>query len=349
MGGLGKRADCMNFPSRKIRKLSHGTLDPGIYHVPRLSIVIPVLGDPQQLDDTLLSVLENRPTHCEIFVVHNEPYHDPYHLSDEVRFVEARRGASMVECVVQGLAASQSPVVHVLTCGVEVCAGWADAALAHFDDPDIGAVSAVVLDRDDRQKIVSLGWGYRLEGAAWRVGQKADPSEIAAHLQDLRGPDTLAAFYRKSAIEEVGGLSTCVGDSLAGLDLALALQHVGYRCRLEPACVAHASAAAMQAEPAFRSGRNAERLFWHWASSHGLLSSVAGHVALLAGQCVIGLWRPSMLVQLAGRACGLLLATFAKRRLKTVKAEPVEKPSVIAPPHFAIADHREESRPNRVA
>ena len=60
--------------------------------MPRLSIVIPVLGDPQQLDDTLLSVLENRPANCEILVVHNQPYHDPYNLSDEVRFVEAERG-----------------------------------------------------------------------------------------------------------------------------------------------------------------------------------------------------------------------------------------------------------------
>jgi hypothetical protein len=29
--------------------------------VPRLSIIIPVVGDSPQLDDTLVSVLENRP------------------------------------------------------------------------------------------------------------------------------------------------------------------------------------------------------------------------------------------------------------------------------------------------
>ena len=60
--------------------------------MPRLSIVIPVLGDPQQLDDTLLSVLENRPARCEIVVVHNRPYHDPYHLCEEVRFIQAEAG-----------------------------------------------------------------------------------------------------------------------------------------------------------------------------------------------------------------------------------------------------------------
>jgi len=59
--------------------------------VPRLSIVIPVLGDPRKLDDTLVSVLENRPAHCEILVVHNEPYDDPYQLSNEVCFIEAWR------------------------------------------------------------------------------------------------------------------------------------------------------------------------------------------------------------------------------------------------------------------
>ena len=133
--------------------------------MPRLSIVIPVLGDPQQLDDTLLSVLENRPANCEILVVHNQPYRDPYNLSDEVRFVEAPRGAGAVECLNRGLAASRSPVVFVLSCGVEVCPGWADAGLRHFGDPAIAAVAAVVLDRDDRGKIVSAGLGYL--GGGW--------------------------------------------------------------------------------------------------------------------------------------------------------------------------------------
>ncbi len=76
--------------------------------MPRLSIVIPVVGDPRHLDDTLVSVLQNRPDDCEILVVHNRPYDDPYELSDEVRFVEARRGSRLVDCLNVGIAASRA-------------------------------------------------------------------------------------------------------------------------------------------------------------------------------------------------------------------------------------------------
>jgi GT2 family glycosyltransferase len=317
--------------------------------VPRLSIVIPVLGDPQQLDDTLLSVLENRPANCEILVVHNQPYHDPYNLSDEVRFVEAEHGTGMVECLNRGLAASRSPVIHVLTCKAEVCPGWADAALRHFGNPTIAAVAAVVLNRDDRRKVVSAGLGYRVEGTVWRLGRQNRPDELTASEQDLCGPDILAAFYRKSAIQSVGGFSPWTGDALAGIDLALALRHAGFRCALEPQCVAHVGAAATYTESAFRCGRNAERLFWRRASSQGWLPSLVGHVALLAGQSVIALWRPSMLVQLAGRLCGAFQAVFAEHGAKPADNTSVETPSVVAAPHFTVTSRREQRQSSRVA
>jgi hypothetical protein len=314
-----------------------------------LSIVIPVLGDPQQLDDTLLSVLENRPAGCEIFVVHNRPYHDPYHLGDEVQFIQAERGAAMVECLNRGLAASSAPIVHILTCGVQVCPGWADAALRHFGNPDIAAVGAMVLHRDDRRRTISAGLGYCAGGTAWRLEHFNEAGDVAAAQQDFCGPDTLAAFYRRSVVQSLGGLSSWAGDSLAGIDLALALRHAGFRCVLEPRCVTHVDAAATYVEPAFRRGRNIEKLFWRWAASQGWLSSLAAHVALLAGQCVTGLWRPSMFAQLAGRVWGALQLIFTRGRPRAAESAPVKKPSVIAAPHFSTARLRKERRSSRVA
>lgn len=312
--------------------------------MPRLSIIIPLLGDPQQLDDTLLSVLENRPADCEILVVHNQPYPDPYHLGDEVRFVEAERSAGLVDCLNRAVAASRSPVIHVLACGAEVCPGWADAALRHFGNHAVAAVAAVIVHRDDRRQVVSAGLGYRAEGTVWRLGQRHPPEELAALGRDLCGPDIPAAFYRVSAIQAVGGFSPWVGDSLAAIDLALALRRAGFRCALEPQCVAHVGTAAQCTESAFRRGRNAERLFWRWASNQGWLCSLVGHVALLIGQCVIALWRPTMLLQLAGRAWGMVQAAFAQRRPESPAAA-----SVVAAPHFAVAGRRQRERPSRVA
>ena len=56
--------------------------------MPRLSIVIPVLGNLDRLEDTLVSVLANRPADCQVVVVLDQPYADPYDLKDEVQFIE---------------------------------------------------------------------------------------------------------------------------------------------------------------------------------------------------------------------------------------------------------------------
>jgi len=55
--------------------------------VTQLSIVIPATGTQEQLDQTLVSVLENRPSDCEVIVPHAFDYKDPYDLHDEVTFV----------------------------------------------------------------------------------------------------------------------------------------------------------------------------------------------------------------------------------------------------------------------
>ena len=155
--------------------------------------------------------------------------------------------------------------------------------------------------------------GYRAEGIAWRLGQGSTPEQVAEEPDELCGPDALAAFYRRSAVESVGGFSSSAVGTLAAIDMALSLQHAGFRCIVEPKCLAQVDAAAVRDKPGFRHGRDAERLFWHWASAHGRVRSLAAHAALVAGECVIGLWRPSMLVHLAGRAVGAIGAALGKR------------------------------------
>ena len=72
----------------------------------RLSIVIPVLRQLDRLEDTLISVLENRPADCQIVVVLNEPYNDPYQLSGEVCFIQAAAGSSFADTLNLGVVAS---------------------------------------------------------------------------------------------------------------------------------------------------------------------------------------------------------------------------------------------------
>ncbi len=47
------------------------------------------MGNTEGLETTLVSVLERRPEGCEVFVVLNVPYHDPYGLQGEIQILQA--------------------------------------------------------------------------------------------------------------------------------------------------------------------------------------------------------------------------------------------------------------------
>ncbi|MEN6449080.1 MAG: glycosyltransferase [Thermoguttaceae bacterium] len=303
----------------------------------RLSIIVPLLGEPSQLDDTLVSVLENRPANCEVLVVHRGRYDDPYGLAGEVRFIEADSGATLAECLNLGLRASRAPVVHVLRCGVEVTPGWAEAAVGHFRDAEVAGVAAVVVSTQEPRQIVSAGVGYRAEGVAWPLDEGAAPDRLEECQNNLCGPDILAGFYCRSTIESLGGFSSHAADMLIGIDAALAIRQAGFRCVVEPNCVAHAGNAIAPARPGFRHGHDAERLFWRWASAHGWCRSLAGHAALVAGECAIGLGRPLLFLQLLGRLLGVIRAASARRNSKPREFASTENPAVIPIAEFDAA------------
>ena len=64
-----------------------------------LACIIPVIGDTEGLETTLLSVLERRTDDCEVLVVLNSPYSDPYRLQGEIQFLQAPQGTGLVGCI----------------------------------------------------------------------------------------------------------------------------------------------------------------------------------------------------------------------------------------------------------
>jgi len=217
--------------------------------VPRLSIIIPLTGDTKRLEDTLVSVLEHRPVNCEIIVVHGEPYEDPYQLSGEVRLVRAPIGSDEAECLNLGLSVAQSPVIHVLKPGVEVTAGWADAAMRHLCNAEVASVATVALDAGNPQMVLTAGLGYRSEGVAWRLAAGSRPVALARCVAELCGPDPLSAFYCRSALRAAGGFASGSDDVLRGIDLSLRLRLLGFRCALAPDCTVLAMPELTAAKP----------------------------------------------------------------------------------------------------
>jgi hypothetical protein len=299
-----------------------------------LSIVIPVLGQLKKLEDTLVSVLENRPSRCEIVVVLNEPYDDPYELAGEVNFIQAPLNAGLVDCLNLGVAASGGSIIHTLGCGAEVTPGWTEAALPHFVRAEVAAVAPRVIDRGNQAQTLSTGVGYRPGGAAWRLGFRQSIDTALPHMPDYFGPDLLAGFYRKSAWEAVGGLCPEITGHLAGVDLALALHFADRQCIVEPNCRILADRCDMPEGERLGGGCNAERLFWRWARRMGWFRAGAGHAALLLNECLECVVRPATLLGLFGRAWESMLVPFRRRCAPEPASFDMPHDPVIARPHF---------------
>ena len=232
---------------------------------PKLSIIIPVVHDTSALEETLVSVLENRPADCEIVVALGCEYADPWNIRDEVRFIQAPPGSSLVRCVNLGVAASLGGVVHVLGSGWRATEGWTERPMERFEDHDVAAVVPLGVAADDRTRIVSAGvrcapGGRRIDVAA-DAGLPAGRSETPVP----QGPVLEAGFWRSDALDLAGrGFTTVCGDAAADADMAVTLSRSGRRVELEPQSivVAPGQQPAGTARSSFAEGVYAERLFW---------------------------------------------------------------------------------------
>lgn len=215
--------------------------------MPRLAIVIPALGKIDAMENTLVSVLEHRPDDCEIIVVLNQRYTDPYDLAGEVTFVPAPPRSGLAACAARGLTAAHAEIVHVLAAGCEVEADWIDRAMPHFRDPRVAAVAPLVLTAVGRE-VVCHGVEL-LPGGARRVccsGATGEPTAPTRASKSIAGPALIAGFYRKSAVEAVGGISPALGDEFADVDLAHSLSAAGFSVAWESESRVLAGPAALE-------------------------------------------------------------------------------------------------------
>ena len=296
--------------------------------MPRLSIIIPVLGNPAQMEDTLVSVLENRPPECEILAILNRRYEDPYDLKDEVRFVEVARESRLIDMVNTGIGLSRAAIVQLLPCGVQASEGWADAALAHFNDPQMGAVAPIVVDRHNPQRVVAAGAIYRsTSGKLRRLADRVSLAQTRALAGVVADPECQVCFYRRAALEQVGQFSHRVGSRLASVDVAMALTEAGFRTLLEPGCRMLGLGKRRTSESAFAYGQRIERLFWRWLPQKLRLVGLVMHAVHVSGELAKGFYRPSTIARFAGRIAGCRQMRQAENYLRGAeKPAPSPKP-----------------------
>lgn len=287
---------------------------------PRLSIVIPA-ADAAALEDTLVSVLENRPADCEIIAALGMPYDDPWNIAEEVRFVQAPVGTGMVGRVNLGVASSRGAVVHVLAAGWKATEGWTDAAVSHFADPNVAAVVPVGVAANDRGRVVAAG----IRRTAGGRSVVAVPPRSAERIESFR-PETVAppvapaleaGFWRADVLAR-GGFDSACGDALAAADMAALLTCAGETVVLQPESRVVWGPAAKRPTP-FVAGMNAERLFWRSLPTHATLPAVVAHAFEIARHAV-AVAPLGTLPMLAGRLMALVQFGSCLPRARELKA-----------------------------
>jgi hypothetical protein len=295
----------------------------------RLSIIIPVLDDNEQFEDTLVSVLQNQPADSEVLIVHAGSYGDPYELRGEVRFVEAPVGASPIAMLNAGCREANADVVHLLLPGVLAEQDWSSPAVAWFDDPDVAAVSPVIVDATDDESIVAAGVRYTIGGRRIRHGAgRSLARSKRVFRRKIHGPTLLAAFYRKSTLELLGGLDELCGETWADVDLGLSLRALGFRSVLEPESMVTTRPSREGGSRGYRDGRGAERTFWRHIANNGWIPSLAFHPFVVLG-ALLGAWnRVAGYTALLGRmvtACGCVGLASHAGHLRDLADSPGEE------------------------
>ncbi len=273
----------------------------------RLAIIIPYLGNVPSLEDTLASVLANRPKDCEVLVVLSHPYDDPYEVGDEVRFITMGSRAGFAESANVGIGLTRAPVVYLLACGAEVSDPWADAALRHFDDPRVAAVVPLVVDREHPDQVVAAGMSYHAGGEVRPLALGRSATAVPPQARTVLASHPAAAFYRRSLLDCVGRLNPCLGDRLASTDLGLTFRQLGFRTVLEPQSRVAVRPESLRAGW-FRGAMEKEEMFWRWAPMHGWMRSLALHGVLLTAEGARSLLNLAIVARAAGRVMGVCRA-----------------------------------------
>jgi len=279
--------------------------------VKRLSIIVPFFGDSQKnLETTLVSILQNRPASCEILVVHNGGYDDPYELVDEVRFITAG------ECLLDGLnvaiESSHGEVVHLVEPGIEVEPGWTDWSLVHFADPDVAAVSPLVLSQSSPVQVVCWGVNYFAGGHRQVVERNGRWDSKRESLPRIMGPTMSASFYRRQTLVELGLFDRWVGQRLADIDVALKLKAAAYRVVIEPDSRLYGAYETRSRDSHFQTDRFNERLFWRYAAHFGWVRSLSLHGLVISFSVLACLLNLARLGGLMGRLAGILDLSFLR-------------------------------------
>jgi GT2 family glycosyltransferase len=308
-----------------------------------LSIVIPTWRGRRHLERCLPSALRHAPAGTQTLVVDDASgdgtadWIRTNFPSVEVLALETNRG--FCGAVNAGIAASTGDVIELLNDDTEVEAGWADAALRHFDDPAVGSVAPLVLAMDRPDIVDSAGQAYHVCG--WASNRGYGQSLSAKHLEpaEVFGPSGSSGFYRRTALDRTGPLLPEYGAYFEDTDLAFRLRWAGYRSIYEPASrVLHRghSSYGTESERVVRLlARNEELAYWINLPTRDLLWSLPAHLGFLAVRLARKTLQGRLRPYLHGKMQAIASAGLIRMRRRQLRDLAAGKPPKLALSHDA--------------
>src|SRR6516164_9249517 len=165
-----------------------------------LSIIIPSHSRIDLLRECLTAVTRYAPAGTEVVVVDDASAHGRIGQVAAgfggIRVLRLPRRSGFCVAANAGIRISRGEIVELLNDDTEVQAGWAQAPLACFTDPEIAAVAPLVVTGANGETVDSAGDRYFLGGVAGKRGHGQALSRRFLRPQSVFGASASAAFYR---------------------------------------------------------------------------------------------------------------------------------------------------------
>jgi GT2 family glycosyltransferase len=168
---------------------------------------------------------------------------------------------------------------------------WLERLLAAADaHPDHAFFASHQVMARDPSRLDGTGDAYGVSGFAWRRDRGRPAAETGLPAGEVFGPCAAAALYRRTALDEVGGLDEAFFCYFEDVDLAFRLRLAGHRCLYVPDAVVHHVGSAS-------SGRGSD-----FAVYHGHRNLVWTFVKNMPGPLLALYWPHHLLLNLASLA-----------------------------------------------
>ncbi len=292
--------------------------------IPRLSIVIPIGTDLVSFENTLISVLENKPADCEILVAHDGSYDDPFDLCDEVQFVLAPSN-NLVDLVSAGASQSRGRFVHVIADGIQATNGWIDQALEKFEHHDAAVVTPLIRQAKTK-RIIAAGWHdakARLCDPACRGTDSVDshtPAHFGAYLQ--------ASLWRREVLVSLSAAFSGHDAIEASYAYQYLIRAAGWRCVLasESELLLESDQLPWDHSSAAR-GKRLRAIRFHFNRHGGWPQAIAAAIHSLA----VNAFQPSRYAESLGQLWAPLAAVQVRRMLRPVAVRMCGDDSITLP------------------